>query len=98
MKLQNWWFSTLMNINDPIKEPLKKNILANVVIVGGGAAGLSAVYSLPGKNLKVVFRPDRDFLIPLWMEKIIGKQLEFSVKIGGPSTIRLMISLSLNNG
>lgn len=54
MILQNWWFTTLMNIDDPIRPSLQKNIEADVAIVGAGAAGLSAAYSLMNKGLRVV--------------------------------------------
>jgi gamma-glutamylputrescine oxidase len=54
MKLQNWWFTTLMNIDDKIQEPLKKDIKTDFLIIGGGAAGLSAAYSLLNKGLKIV--------------------------------------------
>jgi len=54
MILQNWWFTTLLNIEERIQPPLTKNLQADVVIVGAGAAGLSAAYSLMGKGLRVV--------------------------------------------
>jgi gamma-glutamylputrescine oxidase len=54
MKLQNWWFTTLMNIDDKIQPPLKQNIKADFLIIGGGAAGLSAAYFLMDKGLNVV--------------------------------------------
>lgn len=54
MILQNWWFTTLLGINDPIKQALKADIKADVLIVGAGAAGLSAAYFLMNKGLKVV--------------------------------------------
>src|SRR5690242_15472617 len=54
MKLQNWWFTTLLNINEAIQPPLKKNIKTDFLIIGAGAAGLSAAYSLMNKGLKVV--------------------------------------------
>lgn len=40
MKLQNWWFTTLLGSNDAMLPPLKKDIKADVVIVGAGAAGI----------------------------------------------------------
>lgn len=54
MKLQNWWFTTLMNIDDKIQPPLTKDVKADFLIIGGGAAGLSAAYSLISKGLNVV--------------------------------------------
>jgi len=54
MKLQNWWFTTLLGSKDPISPPLQKNIRADIVIVGAGAAGISAAYSLMKKGLKIV--------------------------------------------
>jgi gamma-glutamylputrescine oxidase len=54
MILQNWWFTTLLGIEDPIEPPLKSNIQADILIVGAGAAGLSAAYSFINKGLKVV--------------------------------------------
>jgi gamma-glutamylputrescine oxidase len=54
MKLQNWWFTTLMNIDDKMQPPLTKDIKADFLIIGGGAAGLSAAYSLMNKGLEIV--------------------------------------------
>lgn len=54
MLLQNWWFTTLLNIGDPIKPTLQTDLEADVVIVGAGAAGLSAAYALMNKGLRVV--------------------------------------------
>jgi gamma-glutamylputrescine oxidase len=54
MKLQNWWFTTLMNIDDKIQPPLTTDIKTDFLVIGGGAAGLSAAYSLINKGLNVV--------------------------------------------
>jgi len=54
MILQNWWFTTLLGIEDPIRPPLTSDIRADVLIVGAGAAGLSAALYFTGKGLKVV--------------------------------------------
>ena len=54
MILQNWWFTTLLDIQYPICPPLQNDISADIVIVGAGAAGLSAAYSLMDKGLNVV--------------------------------------------
>ncbi len=54
MKLQNWWFTTLLGSDEPIQAPLANHVEADIVIVGAGAAGLSAAYSLMDKGLKVV--------------------------------------------
>lgn len=54
MFLQNWWFTTLLNIQDPIRPALQNHIEADIVIIGAGAAGLSAAYSLMNKGLRVV--------------------------------------------
>jgi gamma-glutamylputrescine oxidase len=54
MKLQNWWFTTLMNIDDKMQAPLMNDIKADFLIIGGGAAGLSAAYSLVDKGLEIV--------------------------------------------
>ena len=44
MKLQNWWFTTLLGTEESILPPLKGDIKADVVIVGAGAAGLAAAH------------------------------------------------------
>ncbi len=54
MILQNWWYTTLLGIKDPIEPPLQGDVQADVLIVGAGAAGLSAAYALKDKGLKVV--------------------------------------------
>lgn len=54
MKLQNWWFTTLLGTEESILPPLKGDIKADVVIVGAGAAGLAAAHRLMDKKLKVV--------------------------------------------
>ena len=54
MILQNWWFTTLLGSNTPIQSPLTSHIKADVVIVGAGAAGLSAAMFFIDKGLKVV--------------------------------------------
>lgn len=54
MKLQNWWFTTLLGTNESMQPPLSQNIESDIVIVGAGAAGLSAAISLMDKGLKVV--------------------------------------------
>ncbi|MCC6600652.1 MAG: FAD-binding oxidoreductase [Crocinitomicaceae bacterium] len=54
MILQNWWFTTLLGMNEPIRPPLKRHIRADVLIVGAGAAGLSAANYFIGRGLKTV--------------------------------------------
>src|ERR1700756_6037021 len=54
MKLQNWWFTTLLGSKDAMLPPLRKDIKADVVIVGAGAAGISAAYALMKKGVKIV--------------------------------------------
>ena len=52
--MQNYWFTTLLGIKEPIQPPLTSDIEADILIVGGGAAGLAAAYSLMDKGVKVV--------------------------------------------
>src|SRR5579872_5879101 len=52
--LQNWWYTTLLESNTPIDLPLRNSIKADVVIIGAGAAGISAAYAIMNKALKVV--------------------------------------------
>ena len=54
MILQNYWFTTLMGLKDPIQPPLDTDIEADILIVGGGAAGLAAAYALMDKGIRVV--------------------------------------------
>ena len=54
MILQNWWYTTLLGVKDPIQPPLIEHVKADVAIVGAGAAGLAAALSLMDKGLKVI--------------------------------------------
>jgi gamma-glutamylputrescine oxidase len=54
MLLQNWWFTTLLGTPQKINPPLQKDIRADVLVVGAGAAGISAAYFFIDKGLKVV--------------------------------------------
>lgn len=54
MILQDWWFTTLLGIKEPIREPLRGHIKTDVLIVGAGVAGLSAALGLIGSGKKVV--------------------------------------------
>ncbi|MFM2224440.1 MAG: hypothetical protein RJA07_642 [Bacteroidota bacterium] len=54
MLLQNWWFTTLLEQAYTKCPPLKGNIEADFVVVGGGAAGISAAHYLSTNGQKVV--------------------------------------------
>jgi len=54
MILQNWWFTTLMGVKSPICAPLKGDIEADVLVIGGGACGLSAARRLVKGGAKIV--------------------------------------------
>jgi gamma-glutamylputrescine oxidase len=54
MILQDWWFTTLLGIKEPIREPVRGNIKTDVLIVGAGVAGLSAALCFIGSGKKVV--------------------------------------------
>lgn len=54
MILQDWWFTTLLGIKEPLREPVRGNIKTDVLIVGAGVAGLSAALCFIGSGKKVV--------------------------------------------
>ncbi len=54
MILQDWWFTTLMGIKEPIRPPLKGDVKTDVLIVGAGASGIAAALRLAGSGKKVV--------------------------------------------
>ncbi len=54
MILQNWWYTTLLDTAEPVLPFLEGDIACDVVIVGAGAAGLSAAMALMDSGLKVV--------------------------------------------
>jgi gamma-glutamylputrescine oxidase len=54
MLLQNWWFTTLIGIREPIQPPLTGDVSCDVLIVGGGAAGLAAAARFIGTGRRVV--------------------------------------------
>lgn len=54
MLLQNWWFTTLIGVSRPIQPPLKEDVKCDVLIIGGGAAGLAAGARFTGAGKRVV--------------------------------------------
>lgn len=54
MILQDWWFTTLLGVKEPIRPPLKGDIKTDVLVVGAGASGLAAASRLAGSGKKVV--------------------------------------------
>ncbi len=54
MLLQNWWFTTLIGTKRPIQPPLREDLKCDVLVIGGGAAGLAAASRLAGSGKKVV--------------------------------------------
>ncbi|MHB8546945.1 MAG: NAD(P)/FAD-dependent oxidoreductase [Nitrosotalea sp.] len=54
MILQDWWFTTLLGIKEPLSEPVRGQIKTDVLIVGAGAAGLAAALRLVGSGKKIV--------------------------------------------
>ncbi len=54
MLLQNWWFTTLLDQAYEKCKPLNDNIETDFVVIGGGAAGISAANYLSKNGQKVV--------------------------------------------
>ncbi len=54
MLLQNWWYTTLIGTKRSIQPPLKDDRRCDVLVIGGGAAGLAAASRLAGSGKKVV--------------------------------------------
>jgi gamma-glutamylputrescine oxidase len=52
--LQNWWFTTLIGTRRPIQPPLKDDVKCDVLVIGGGAAGLAAAARFLGTGKKVI--------------------------------------------
>lgn len=54
MLLQNWWYTTLLGSEDPIRPPLAGDIKTDAVVVGAGMAGLTAAQRLAESGCRVV--------------------------------------------
>jgi gamma-glutamylputrescine oxidase len=54
MLLQNWWYTTLLNIKADAKAPLTGDENTDYLIIGGGIAGIHAAQYLAEMNLKVM--------------------------------------------
>ena len=89
MILQNWWYTTLLNTKADFCPPLQKNISCDVLVVGGGMAGLPWAAFCGDYAARRTLNPktchdycayltlQRKFFIPSGLQKIIGKQLTF---------------------
>ncbi|HTT45140.1 MAG TPA: FAD-dependent oxidoreductase [Thermoplasmata archaeon] len=53
MRLQDWWFTTLMGTPLKLEPPLRGDIRTDVLIIGAGAAGLAAAMRLMDQGLDV---------------------------------------------
>lgn len=54
MILQNWWYTTLFNTKVDVRPPLAGDISCDVLIIGGGMAGLHAAHHLANVGRNVV--------------------------------------------
>ena len=64
MILQNWWFTTLMGVKSPMAPPLRGEKKTDVVVIGGGTAGLSAALRLSQAGVKTVLLDPSKNIIP----------------------------------
>lgn len=51
---QNWWYTSLLNVRDPLQPPLRGDHEADVVIIGAGAAGLAAALRCTERGKQVI--------------------------------------------
>lgn len=54
MILQNWWYTTLLHTKTDARPPLVGDISCDVLVIGGGMAGLHAAHYLAHAERKVV--------------------------------------------
>jgi gamma-glutamylputrescine oxidase len=54
VRLQDWWFTSLLAGPEELRPPLRSDLNADVVIVGAGACGLAAALRFLGSGKKVV--------------------------------------------
>lgn len=54
MIIQNWWYTTLLNTKADFQPPLRGKIKADVLVAGGGIAGLHAALALVRAGRSVV--------------------------------------------
>lgn len=60
MILQDWWYTTLLDLPYPFQAPLCEAIKADALVVGAGAAGLAAALRLSESGVKDVVLIDRN--------------------------------------
>src|SRR5215469_15725275 len=54
MIVQNWWYTTLLGIQNPLQPPLTDQVRTDVLVVGAGMSGLTAAWRLALTGRKVV--------------------------------------------